>query len=80
MRRDPYPGTTLNGLESRFVSPAAAGYVRVVREERYRGRPAVPTGAQRRALRTELARGQGALGRLRAWWALPPHLRRTRIH
>ena len=34
--------------------------------------PAAPTPAQRRGLRSELARGMGLVGRLRAWWALPP--------
>ncbi len=72
-RRHPGPGTTLRALEERFArSPAAAGYVRAVRDLRYGGRPAAPTAAQRRGLRAELARGMGLTGRLRAWWALPP--------
>ena len=72
-RRHPGPGTTLRALEERFArSPAAAGYVRAVRDLRYGGRPAAPTAAQRRGLRAELARGMGMTGRLRAWWALPP--------
>jgi protein-glutamine gamma-glutamyltransferase len=72
-RREPAPGTTLHALEAAFArTPAAAGYVRTLREARYGGRPAAPTAAQRRALRAELARGGGLLGRLRAWWALPP--------
>jgi hypothetical protein len=72
-RRHPGPGTTLHALEERFArSPAAAGYVRAVRDLRYGGRPAHPTPAQRRGLRAELARGMGLSGRLRAWWALPP--------
>jgi hypothetical protein len=72
--RHPGAGTTLSGLEQRFArSPAAAGYVRAVRELRYGGRPVAPTSAQRRGLRVELARGGGLVGRLRAWWALPPH-------
>jgi transglutaminase-like putative cysteine protease len=72
-RRHPGPGTTLRSLEERFArSPAAAGYVRAVRDLRYGGRPASPTPAQRRGLRAELARGMGLTGRLRAWWALPP--------
>ena len=76
MRRAPGPGTTLQALEERFArAPAAAGYVRAVREERYSGRPATPTAEQRRALRSELARGSGLRGRLRAWWALPPRPR-----
>ena len=72
-RRHPGPGTTLRALEERFArSPAAAGYVRAVRELRYGGRPGAPTKAQRRGLRAELGRGTGLVGRLRAWWALPP--------
>jgi transglutaminase-like putative cysteine protease len=72
-RRHPGAGTTLWGLEERFArSPAAAGYVRAVRDLRYGGRPAAPTTAQRRGLRAELARGGGLRQRLRAWWALPP--------
>jgi hypothetical protein len=71
--RHPGPATTLRSLEERFArSPAAAAYVRAVRELRYGGRPRAPTAAQRRGLRTELARGMGLAGRLRAWWALPP--------
>jgi transglutaminase-like putative cysteine protease len=74
-RRHPGPGTTLHSLEERFArSPAAAGYVRAVRDLRYGGRPATPTPAQRRGLRAELARGMGLAGRLRAWWALPPRV------
>jgi hypothetical protein len=67
------PGMTLSALESRFsASPAAAGYVRAVRDARYGGRAAAPTRSQRRALRSELGRGGGVGGHLRAWWALPP--------
>jgi transglutaminase-like putative cysteine protease len=73
-RRQPGPGTTLQGLERSFGrTPAAAGYVRAIRDARYAGRDAAPTRSQRRGLRTELGRGGGLLGRLRAWWALPPH-------
>jgi transglutaminase-like putative cysteine protease len=72
-RRDPAPDTTLHALELRFAAtPAAVGYVRALREQRFGSRDAHPTRAQRRGLRTELARGGGILGRLRAWWALPP--------
>jgi MYXO-CTERM domain-containing protein len=73
-RRVPAPGTTLHALELRFGqhTPAAAGYVRALRESRYRDEPAHPTRAQRRGLRSELGRGGGVTGRLRAWWALPP--------
>jgi transglutaminase-like putative cysteine protease len=72
-RRDPAPGTTLHSLELRFAAtPAAAGYVRALREARYGDRLAHPTRAQRRGLRAELGRGGGIRGRMRAWWALPP--------
>jgi hypothetical protein len=72
-RRDPSPGTTLHSLELRFAgTPAAAGYVRALREQRYGDRDTHPTRAQRRGLRSELARGGGIGGRIRAWWALPP--------
>ena len=72
-RRPPAPGTTLHALELRFAAtPDAAGYVRALRESRYRDVPSRPTRAQRRGLRSELGRGSGLLGRLRAWWALPP--------
>ena len=72
-RRHPGEGTTLWGLEQGFArTPAAAGYVRSVRELRYGGRPGTPSSAQRRGLRKELARGGGLVQRLRAWWALPP--------
>jgi transglutaminase-like putative cysteine protease len=72
-RREPGPGTTLHALERRFAAtPAAAGYVRALIDSRYREAPARPTRAQRRGLRSELGRGGGLAGRLRAWWALPP--------
>jgi transglutaminase-like putative cysteine protease len=76
-RLDAGPATTLAVLERRFAgTPAAAAFVRTLREERYRGGPGEPTGAQRRGLRQELARGGGPRGWLRAWWALPPRPRR----
>ena len=64
------PGMTLSRIERELSGwPGAAGYVRALREQRYSGRPAVPTAAQRRGLRAALARDAGAL---RSWWALPP--------
>jgi transglutaminase-like putative cysteine protease len=78
-RRPLTGGTTLAGLEHRMhASPGAEAYVRALRLARYGGRAQVPTGAERRAVRRELARGLGTSGRLRAWWALPPWLRRPR--
>ena len=72
-RRAPGPSATLSTVEAIFArAPAAAGYVRALREQRYAGREETPTPAGRRAVRAELARGGGLAGRLRAWWALPP--------
>jgi transglutaminase-like putative cysteine protease len=72
-RREPAPGTTLRALELRFAAtPAAAGYVRTLIDSRYREAAARPSRAQRAGLRSELGRGAGLPGRLRAWWALPP--------
>ena len=60
-------------MEALFArAPAAAGSVRALREQRYAGRGGRPTPSGRRAVRSELARGTGLVGRLRAWWALPP--------
>ena len=64
------PGMTLARIERELSGwPGAAGYVRALREQRYSGRPAAPTAAQRRGLRAALARDAGLL---RSWWALPP--------
>jgi transglutaminase-like putative cysteine protease len=72
-RHAPGPAATLSTVEALFTrTPAAAGYVRALREQRYAGRQAAPTPSGRRAVRAELARGSGLPGRLRAWWALPP--------
>ena len=71
-------GVTLAALEHRFRSSSgAAGYVRALRLARYGGAAAAPTAGQRRALRTQLRAGLGIGGMLRAWWALPPRLRRA---
>ncbi|MEX2196338.1 MAG: transglutaminaseTgpA domain-containing protein [Thermoleophilaceae bacterium] len=71
--------TTLLALERRLaraVGPCSAAYVRALRDVRYGGNGAVlPGPAQRRALRGELARRRGLLGRLRGWAALPPFRR-----
>ena len=72
-RRLPGPAATLSTVEALFArAPAAAGYVRALREQRYAGHGPRPTTSGRRAVRAELARGSGLTGRLRAWWALPP--------
>ncbi|HEU4979249.1 MAG TPA: hypothetical protein VFT42_10170, partial [Solirubrobacteraceae bacterium] len=71
-RRTPPPEVTLARLERILGgSDEAAGYVRAVREQRYRSGSG-PTPAQRRALRRQLGAGLGLGGRVRAWWALPP--------
>lgn len=75
--RAPGASTTLRTLERRLAAaPQAAGYVAAVSARRYAGGGPAPTAAQRRALRGELGRGLGPLGRLRALWALPPRVRR----
>ena len=72
-------GVTLAGLEHRFRdSPAAAGYVRALRLERYGGVRESPSRRGRRALREQLRRDLGLTGRLRALWALPPRPPRRR--
>jgi hypothetical protein len=69
------PATTLAELERRFRrSRQAASYVRAVGRARYADVADPPSATQRRALRAQLAEGRGALGRLRALWALPPRL------
>jgi len=72
--REAPPPLTLVGLEQRFArgDRGAAAYVAKVRAARYAGAAEGPTDAERSALRRELAAGLGPLGRLRAWWALPP--------
>jgi hypothetical protein len=69
-------GMTLRQLERRLaLSGEAAGYLRAISAARYTARPVMPTNAQRRALRRELAGGRGLRGRLRTLWALPPRAR-----
>jgi hypothetical protein len=70
------PGVTLIELERRLAGTTeGADYLTALRAARYGPGAPVPTAAQRRAFRRELAAGLGWSGRLRAWWALPPHLR-----
>jgi transglutaminase-like putative cysteine protease len=73
--RTPGPAATLSTVEGLFRTPAATGYVRALRDQRYAGRDGQPPPAGRRAVRAELARGGGLGGRVRAWWALPPRPR-----
>jgi hypothetical protein len=74
-RRPLKAGVTLAGLEQRLGgSTEAAAYVRALRMTRYGGDTRPPSAAQRRALRQELARGLGVIGRVRALWALPPRI------
>ena len=69
-------GMTLRQLERRLgLSGEAAGYLRAVSAGRYEPCGTLPTNAQRRALRRELAGGLGLAGRLRTFWALPPRPR-----
>jgi Transglutaminase-like superfamily len=70
--RSPTAGTTLAELEQRMRgSPEAAAYIRGLRLARFGG-SAGPPSAGRRALRHQLRVGLGALGTVRALWALPP--------
>jgi hypothetical protein len=67
------PGTTLAKIESGLrLDGDAAAYVRSLRTSRYGRERTLPTTAQRRALRRQLAEGLGFTGRLRSLWALPP--------
>jgi transglutaminase-like putative cysteine protease len=71
--RPPQPPLTLSQLERRLrTSPGAAAYVGALRDARFGFGATAITSAQRRALRDELGRGLGVLGRLRALRALPP--------
>ncbi len=68
-------GVTLAALEQRLgPSSDAAAYIRTLRLARYSAAAGTPTAAQRRALRQELGRGLGIIGRIQAWSALPPRL------
>ncbi|HEX8065451.1 MAG TPA: transglutaminaseTgpA domain-containing protein [Thermoleophilaceae bacterium] len=74
------PGTTLLALERRLAAiapPAAAGYVRALRERRYaRLAAAGDPRLDRRALRGALTSGAGPVARARGLLALPPRRRR----
>jgi hypothetical protein len=71
-------GLTLHALEQRFRgSSAAVSYLRRLRLARYGQMDQLPTAAQRRALRAQLAYGLGIGGRIRSWWALPPRRMRA---
>jgi len=78
--RAPAPGTTLAGLEHALRHDrGAVDYLRAIRAARY-GPPGTgpavgPSSRARRALRGALGEGLGPVGRLRAWWALPPRPR-----
>ena len=70
-----HDGMTLAALERRLHgAPDAAAYVRALRLSRYGVGAGTPNAAQRRALRRELGRGLGFIGRIRALWALPPRV------
>lgn len=69
------PKTTLGTLAQRFVGTAGEPYVRALERARY-GPPGEtasgPDARERAGLRRALGARGGPLGRLRAWWALPP--------
>lgn len=67
------PGSTLGALGRRFAGTPGEPYLRSLERARYgpadsRG----PDARERAGLRRLLAARGGPLGRLRAWWALPP--------
>jgi hypothetical protein len=66
-------GTTLTQLEQR-LGVSRGGYLRDLRRARYGPGSWVPDPAARAAFRRDLASGLGFGGRLRALWALPPHI------
>lgn len=73
------PHLTLAELEHRMSGHGAAQeYVRALARLRFAGAGPLPGPAQRRAVRAHLRAGLGVRGALRAWWALPPRLRRRR--
>ena len=73
-------GTTMTQLERRLGShsPEVSAYLRALAAGRYALAPDPPSRAGRRALRRALAQGLGFGGGLRALWALPPRLERSR--
>jgi transglutaminase-like putative cysteine protease len=67
------PAATLAGLERRLsYSSDAAAYLRHIRLARFSEARQPTSLRERRALRQALGHNLGPLGRLRAWWALPP--------
>lgn len=73
--RAPAPGTTLAEIaHSLAATPQARAYLRALSVRRYGTGGPRPSRAERAALRRDLAAGLGRLGRLRAWWALPPRV------
>jgi transglutaminase-like putative cysteine protease len=73
-------GTTMSQLERRLGphSPEVSAYLRALAAARYAPSPPPPPREGRRALRRALAQGLGFGGGLRALWALPPRLERSR--
>ncbi|MFL5824221.1 MAG: transglutaminase family protein [Solirubrobacteraceae bacterium] len=64
---------TLAGLERRMsYSDGAAAYLRHIRLARFAGATQSVSLRHRRAMRQALGDSLGPLGRVRAWWALPP--------
>lgn len=66
------PGTTLSALATRMRGTPAEGYLLALQRARYGEGGPGPDARDRAGLRQALARRAGPLGRLRAWWALPP--------
>jgi hypothetical protein len=73
-RRDPAPGRrcTRSSCVASPRTPAAAGYVRALREQRYGAPRAARRAPSAAACGPSSGRGRRPARRLRAWWALPP--------
>lgn len=66
------PQTTLGALAESLTGSAGEPYVRALEDARYADARRGPDARERAGLRRALAARGGRLGRLRAWWALPP--------
>jgi transglutaminase-like putative cysteine protease len=68
----PAPHTTLGVVAEALAGSPGEAYVRTLERARYGGAGEVPGPRERAGLRRALGARAGRLGRLRAWWALPP--------
>lgn len=68
----PAPHTTLGAVADTLAGGPGEAYVRTLERARFGGADGGPGARERAGLRRALAARGGRLGRLRAWWALPP--------